>query len=53
MSQGRREKVARTFRKGSRERGVFFWYFGIWGGFLGLIFSGRKFRITLQRQMQI
>ena len=35
-AQGRRQKFAWTFRKSSRERGVFLWYFGILGGSFGL-----------------
>ena len=37
VSQGRRQKLARTFRKSSCKR-VFFWYFGILGAFVGLYF---------------
>ena len=33
VSQGRRQKFARTFRTFSCKRGVLFWYLGIWVGF--------------------
>ena len=42
VSQGRRQNFVWIFRTSSCKRAVFLWYFGIWGGFLGL--SNQKFR---------
>ena len=52
---GSREKFARTFRKSSRKRGVFFWYFGILGGFGGLYFLKLflTFKVILKNQKML